>query len=65
MNLSKDEYQCMLCGDEWSFFPEDFERKEDYPKVCPLCTMPKIQLFKDIYKEEGFLAAIREVWKRI
>lgn len=61
----KNEYQCILCGEEWGFFPEDYGQEEDYPKICPFCTMPKIQLFQDVCKEEGFFAAVKAVWIRI
>jgi len=61
-----DFYNCEKCGDEWSFIPEDFDiDKMPYPTVCAFCCMPKRQLFKDVYKEEGFWQAIWEVLRRI
>jgi len=59
-----EEYNCMKCGDEWVGFPEDYN-DADWPPTCPFCNMPKTQLFHDVYKEEGFWSAVKEVWKRI
>lgn len=61
----KDEYNCSRCGDEWGFIPEDYDREEDHPTTCPFCNMPKTQLFHDVYKEEGFFAAAKEVLRRL
>lgn len=59
-------YRCQYCWDEWKFIPEDFDYEvKYYPTTCPFCEMTKIQLFKDVYKMEGFISAIIEVVKRI
>jgi hypothetical protein len=65
MNYMKDEYTCILCAEEWGFCPEDYFFDElAYPSICPFCNMPKTQLFHEVYREEGFIAAIKAVWKR-
>lgn len=56
--LNDDEYRCIKCKTVWVFCPEDYEYiKEDYPDTCPFCSMPIIQVIKDIWNEGG----IREI----
>lgn len=61
----QEEYNCFKCGDEWGWFPEDYDEPDLFDRVCPFCNMPKSQLFSEVYKEEGFFAAVKEVARRI
>lgn len=61
----EDTYKCKVCGIEWGFIPEDYEKREDYPDTCPLCDMPIMDMIRDITREEGFVAAIKHLWVRI
>jgi hypothetical protein len=64
--MMSDEYLCVSCGEEWGFVPADYSFEElAYPKICPFCEMPKWQLFQEVYKEEGFMSAIKNVLKRL
>lgn len=63
-NETTETYQCDKCGDTWGFFPQDYVGVQDWPSVCPLCTMPVYQMIKDVYQEEGFLAVLRQLWLR-
>ena len=58
------EYTCVKCKEEWNYEHYDYE-EGGHPKVCPFCTMPKTQLFKDVYKEEGLFIALKEVLRRL
>lgn len=51
----KDTYNCINCKEEWTFCPEDYEHKEDYPAKCPLCSTPITQMIGDTFKEGGLL----------
>jgi formate dehydrogenase maturation protein FdhE len=59
------EYKCKRCKDIWEFTPEDYDHKSDYPKVCPLCSMPITQMISDVYKQEGIREVIRFMFIRI
>lgn len=59
-----DTYSCSKCNWEWGFYPEDFDFiEEDYPTMCPLCSMPITQMLKEVYREEGIIAAIKRLFK--
>jgi DNA-directed RNA polymerase subunit RPC12/RpoP len=60
----EDEYKCKNCGETWGFCPEDYENEEDYPTICPFCSMPLWQMIRDIYKEEGILEVIKQIKRR-
>jgi len=61
-----DKYNCKNCSSEWSFFPEDYDYvEEDYPDICPLCSMPIRDMIKDVYREEGLLETIKMVYIRL
>lgn len=59
------EYECKKCGEEWYFFPQDYEYEEEYPEFCPLCEMPITQMIKDVYEQEGIWEVIRRIFIRI
>ncbi len=64
--MNEDEYQCEKCNEIWGFCPEDYDFiEEDYPYICPLCSMPITQMFKEIYVIEGLWESIKRVIKRI
>lgn len=64
--MNENEYQCYRCGDVWDFFPEDYDFvEEDYPEICPLCSMSVWQMIHDVFAEEGFLGVIKQLYKRI
>lgn len=49
-------YKCKVCGEEWDFFPGDYNyKKYRYPTVCPLCQMPVKQMIKDVWEVEKFM----------
>lgn len=58
-----DTYLCDNCGDSWSYFPEDYG-EDGHHDICPFCTMPLSQMIKDIYREEGVWAVIKQIYKR-
>lgn len=59
-------YTCTKCGEEWGFVPQDYNYKKSlYPKVCPWCQMGTLEVCKDIYREEGFVEAIKYLFKRL
>ena len=60
----KDTYNCSNCGEEWGFFPEDLQVIDDYPTICPLCSMPVTQMIKDCYEAGGIKEVISMLWKR-
>jgi len=64
MKEETGEYRCEQCDEVWSFVPEDYESIEDWPIYCPLCLMPLWDMIKDIYKEEGALAVIKQIYLR-
>lgn len=57
-----DMYVCESCFDEWSFFPEDVD---EWPTICPLCSMPLTQMIGDTYREGGIKEVIRMLYKRL
>ena len=61
----EDKYLCKKCGDEWFFFPDDYENPWDYPEVCPLCTMPLSQMIRDVYEEDGVIEVIKRLFLRV
>ena len=61
----KNKYNCQVCKEEWEFVPEDYENPWDYPEVCPLCSMPIVQMIQDVYKEDGIMEVLRFIWLRI
>lgn len=62
MSETGKNYKCRVCGEDWGFYPEDFDYNESlYPKICPLCNMPMWQMIKDVFKKEG----IKEVFKML
>ena len=63
--MNQDEYKCEKCNDIWGFIPEDYENKEDYPTIYPLCYMPITEMIKDVYSEEGLIEVIKRIWIRI
>jgi len=53
-------YTCDNCKEEWLFFPSDYRyKKSSYPTRCALCSMPIVQVFKDIYQNVGLWEAIK------
>ncbi len=59
-------YECTKCGDEWEFCEEDYGFvMEDYPDICPLCVMPISQMFREVFREEGFWESINRIFKRL
>ena len=54
----KDRYLCKNCREEWVICPEDYESPQDYPSVCPLCSMPIAQMIKDTFKTGGIKEVI-------
>ena len=65
MYLKGDNYVCERCGGVWGFFPEDYDfNEEDYPTDCSFCNMPLWEMVRDIYKEEGVLAVIKQIIKK-
>ena len=64
--MKEDEYKCKNCKTIWNFCPEDYDYNiEDYPEICPLCSMPISQMIKDCWKEGGIKEVIYWLWKRI
>lgn len=61
----EDTYRCKVCDEEWTFFPADFEKVEDYPDTCPLCEMSIGEMMRDIYRTEGAIAALKHLWIRV
>lgn len=58
-------YKCKVCGEEWDFFPGDYNyKKQHYPTVCSHCQMPVKQMIKDIWEVEGLWAVIKQLLKR-
>jgi DNA-directed RNA polymerase subunit RPC12/RpoP len=59
-----DTYKCRNCKDEWEFFPEDYDNIEDYPEICPLCSVPFWQMVKDTWEEGGIKEVIYHIRAR-
>ena len=63
--MGENCYNCGKCGDEWLFIPEDYDYTvENYPEVCPLCSMPVIQMIRDVYLKEDIMEVLRMLWIR-
>ena len=63
--MDYDEYECQNCGEIWELIPEDYNWDEtSYPDECPLCTMPVTQMIRDVFREEGLVAVIRQFYLR-
>lgn len=59
------EYTCSKCKEVWNFYPEDYEDISDHQTKCPLCSMPIGQMLKDVYRGEGIIPAIKQLFKRL
>lgn len=59
-------YICKCCKDEWEFYPRDYGYEpKKYPKLCPLCEMPVIDMIRDVHDQEGIRGVIRMIICRI
>lgn len=57
-------YDCVNCGEEWSFYPEDYESTQDYPEVCPHCSMGFWEMVKNVYSVGGLWEVFYWIKKR-
>jgi len=59
-------YNCKKCKNGWGFYPEDFNYdKKNYPTYCPLCSMPVMQMAKEVFKNQGLVEVLRMLPIRI
>ena len=66
-NIDQEEsYVCEVCDEWWEFFPEDYNNfAPDYPTICPICSMPILEMMRDVYEVDGVMGVIRHLLKRI
>jgi hypothetical protein len=59
-------YNCLICGGDWAFYAGDYNNKKElYPKICPLCNIPIKEMINEVYEEEGLKEVIRMIFCRI
>jgi len=55
------EYICSQCKDEWYAEIE----KTGLGSKCPHCSMPITQMVHDVFLEEGVVAVLKQLYKRL
>ena len=53
--------KCKQCKDIW-FVAHKISKKEKY--ICPHCSMPLIQMIRDVYEVEGIRGVCEQIYKR-
>ena len=61
-----EKYICLKCHEEWEFDETDYDPWDwNTPDTCPLCSMPWLQMLKEVYAVEGLRGALRMAFLRI
>lgn len=55
-------YICRICTHEWEYAEEDYNGTHE--GVCPLCSSSVSWAFKEVFRNEGFVEAVKYIIRR-